>query len=373
MKKILFVANVAKEHIIKFHIPTIRTFKKHGWIVDVACSGEEIVPECDQQFHTCWKRSPFTFNTLKGIKELKKIICEGQYDVVYCHTPVGGLIGRLAARKARKNGTKVIYCAHGLHFFDGAPLINWFLYYPLEKWLAHYADEIFLVNKEDYERASNKFTKKTNCRLVPEVGVNFDRLNIENPIEARIAYRKELGISDSTTALIYVAELLPNKNQTMLVDALDILLKRGEDVCLVLPGPDHEDGALARYIKGKGLEDYVKLLGWRNDIGELLYASDICTASSIREGFGINLVEAMYCGLPVIATNNRGHKMIINNNKNGVLVKINDAESMGKAVAELINDRDMYNRMSHFNVGKYECNYISNQLYDIITQIDNIG
>ncbi len=367
-KRILFVANVAKEHINKFHIPTIKAFKKHGWVVDVACSGDETVPECDHRFHTCWKRSPFTFRTIKGVYELRRIIDTGSYDVIYCHTPVGGLIGRLAAKKARKNGTKVIYCAHGLHFFNGAPLINWLLYYPLEKWLAHYSDEVFLVNKEDYNRARSKFTKKTRCRLVPEVGVNFDRLRVNDIAEVRKKYRSELGISDTTTALIYVAELLPNKNQTMLVDALELLVHKGEDVCLVLPGPDHDEGALANYIKQKGLEEKVRLPGWRNDVGELLYSADICTASSIREGFGINIVEAMYCGLPVIATNNRGHEMIINDGKNGYLVELNDVKTLADRVSELIHNQAIRKKFSKNDVTKYECNRIAEELFTIISK-----
>lgn len=368
-KKILFVANVAKEHINKFHIPTIREFKKNGWIVDVACSGDDDVPECSHHYKMCWKRSPFTFKTITGIKQLKKLINSEEYDVVYCHTPVGGLVARLAASKARKHGTKVIYCAHGLHFFKGAPLINWLIYYPLEKYLAHYTDDFFAVNEEDYNRARAKFTKKVNVYLVPEVGVNFDRLNIDSPENARETYRKELGISDSTTALIYVAELLPNKNQKMLVDTLKLLLERGRDVCLVLPGPDHANGALKEYIESQGLSDKVKLLGWRSDVGELLYASDICTASSIREGFGINLVEAMYCGLPVVATNNRGHKMIISDGINGYLVELNDVSTMTDSVEKLICNAEIRASFTGLDVKQYDCNCIAAQLYEKINEI----
>lgn len=368
-KKILFVANVAKEHINKFHIPTIKEFKKNEWIVDVACSGDDDVPECSHHYRMCWKRSPFTFKTIKGIWQLKKIINSNDYDVVFCHTPVGGLVARLASRKVRKSGTKVIYCAHGLHFFKGAPLINWLIYYPLEKLLAHFTDVFFAVNEEDFERVKLKFTKRVKVVLVPEVGVNFDRLNIDNPIEARREYREELGIGENTTALIYVAELLPNKNQTMLVDTLKLLREKGNDVCLVLPGPDHANGELKKYIDSVGMTEYVSLLGWRSDIGELMHAADICTASSIREGFGINLVEAMYCGLPVVATNNRGHKMIINDGENGFLVDINDAESMAEKVELIMKDSDIREKFSCFDVSKYDCNFIAHQLYETICKM----
>lgn len=367
-KKLLLVANVAKEHINKFHIPTIKAFKSNGWVVDVACSGDAIVPECDHQFDMCWKRSPFTYKTFQGIRELKRIINKEQYDIVYCHTPVGGLVTRFASRKARKKGTKVIYCAHGFHFFKGAPLFNWIVFYPMEKILAHLCDCIFTVNEEDYKLARKRFTKKTNILLVPEVGVNFDRLNISDPLEKRKIYRKELGLAPETTALIYVAELLPNKNQKMLVDTLNVLKKQGEDVKLILPGPDHDNGDLQRYIDLLGLTDSVKLLGWRSDIGELLNACDICTASSIREGFGINLVEAMYCGLPVVATDNRGHQMIINDGENGFLVSLNNVELMVIRIQELIHNKDLYDVFATKDVSMYDCNLVANRLFQIITK-----
>lgn len=368
MNKILFVANVAKEHVNKFHIPTIRAFKRRGWVVDVACHNDAVVPECDKQYDMCWQRSPFTFKTINGISQLRKLIKENGYDVVYCHTPVGGLVARLAAKRFRKTGLKVVYCAHGLHFFDGAPLINWLLYYPIEKWLARYTDEMLLINKEDYDRVSKKFSKKAKYRLIPGLGVNFERLNIADPAEVRRKYREDLGIADSTTAMIYVAELLPNKNQTILVDALELLINKGEDVCLILPGPDHENGSLAEYVKSKGLSDKVKLLGWRNDVGELLYAADICTASSIREGFGINLVESMYCGLPVIATDNRGHKMIINDGENGYIVKLNDVEAFADRVSELIHHPDIRKKFTNNDVSNYDCNLIAEGIVKVIQE-----
>lgn len=371
-KRLLLVANVAKEHINKFHIPTIKTFRSHGWIVDVACSGDAEVPECNHQFYMSWKRSPFTLKTIKGIQELKLLLDETHYDAIYCHTPVGGLIARLASRKARKCGTKVIYCAHGFHFFKGAPLMNWLVYYPLEKWLAHFTDVVFTVNKEDYIRASKSFTKKTQVRLVPEVGVNFNRLIITNNQLVRHEYRKELNISDNTTALIYVAELIPNKNQKMLIDVVKLLLNEGEDVKLLLPGPDHYNGEIEKYVHSQNLDGFVITLGWRSDIGELMHAADICTASSIREGFGINLVEAMYCGLPVVATKNRGHEMVITDGDNGFLIPINDTEFMGKQIKLLIHDKEKYKRLSSINVDKYDCNLVAEQLYEAICREMNL-
>lgn len=365
-KKILFVANVAKEHINKFHIPTIKCFKTHGWIVDVACSGEDIIPECDHQYYMSWKRSPFTFKTIKGIYELKILLEKEKYDVVYCHTPVGGLVGRLGAIKARKNGTKVIYCAHGLHFFKGAPLRNWLIYYPIEKILSDFTDVIYTVNREDYRYLTKHFSAKT--KLVPEVGADFERLSVADKETTRNTYRKNLHLADNTTALIYVAELIANKNQKMLIETTKILLDKGEDVCLILPGPEHDNQETYKFACENEIEDKVRFLGWRNDIGALMVASDVCVASSIREGFGINLVEAMYCGLPVIATKNRGHEMIINDGENGFLVEVNNAEKMAERVRQLIHNNELRERISNIDVGKYDCNRIAEILYSLISK-----
>ena len=367
-KRILFVANVAKEHINKFHVPTIHEFRKHGWIVDVACSVDEDVPEYDHLYNMCWKRSPFSFRTIKGIFDLKKIIRENHYDIIYCHTPVGGLEGRLAAKSFRKSGTMVVYCAHGLHFFNGAPLINWVLFYPMEKLLARFTDCFITINKEDYHRVKNKFNPKMRVELIPGIGVDFSRLNVDKPQEARKLYRKNMSIPEDSKVLIYVAELLPNKNQIMLVDTLALLLDKGEDVYLVLPGPDHENGALSIYVKQKGLSDRVRILGWRDDVGELLNMSDICVASSIREGFGINLIEAMYCGLPVVATNNRGHEMIISDGINGYLVAMNDIEAMSQKVVQAYNNRELIKNVNKNLILSYSSDAIANRIYNIIVQ-----
>ncbi len=371
MKKILFVANVAKEHIMKFHLPQMRVFREHGWQVDVACAGEETIPHCDHQFHASWKRSPFTPKTFKGIKELTKIINDHQYDIVYCHTPVGGLVARLAARKARKNGTKVIYCAHGLHFFKGAPLINWLLFYPIEKWLAHYTDVFFAINKEDYERVKHRLNKKMDVHLTNGVGVNFERLQIANREATRAQYRKTLGISEKAPVLIYVAEIIKNKNQKMLVDTVRILKEQFPDIMLLLVGPKHDDGALQAYIQNQNLSDHVKLLGWKSDIGEWMVTADISVASSIREGFPVNPLEAMYCGLPVVATNNRGHVTGIRHGENGFLVDLDDSEAMAQYVTKLLTDPTLYKQMSTVDVSRYDCDRIAEELFTLITTCTN--
>lgn len=369
--KVLLVANVAKEHVNKFHIPTIKYLQSQGWIVDVACSVDAEVPAGDHVYNMSWKRTPFTFDTFKGIKELKRLIVENKYDIIYCHTPVGGLVTRIAARAARKKGAKVIYCAHGLHFFDGAPLINWLIFYPLEKMMAKFTDMLITINTEDYNRVKKNFNQKMKVEIINGIGANFDRLNISNKYEIRSTYRKQLQIPLNATVLIYVAEILKNKNQQMLIHVLKRLRDKGENVYLLLPGPNHQHGEYQKLVNKLGLHCFVKFLGWRSDIGELMASSDICVASSIREGFGINLVEAQYCNLPVVAVSNRGHSAIINDGENGFLVPLNDIDAMTNKITSLIKNQELYNKMASVNVNKYKSDYVCEQIYCYMMSLFN--
>ncbi len=370
-KSILFVANVTKEHILKFHIPTIKKFINHGWKVDVISSGVEDVPFCHNKFTAKWKRSPFNISMLKGIRQLKKIVNRNKYDIVYCHTPVGGLAARLSCRKARRNGTKVIYCVHGYHFYKGSSILNYLVFYPIEKYLSKLSDAIFVVNQEDYLLTKEKFTKCRICKLVPEVGINIQRLELINPALKRIEYRRKYEIEENTTILMYIAELIPNKNQKMLIDCLRVLIDKGIKSELYLVGPNHSNDALSKYADEMGVSQQVEFLGWRSDIGELLNMADICVASSIREGFGLNIIEAMYCGLPVVATNNRGHSTIIRNNVNGYLVDVNDYKKMAEYVEQIIRNGIEYIKPTKSELRKYDSELVADELFLEIFEVAN--
>lgn len=369
--KVLLVANVAKEHVNKFHIPTIKYLQTKGWQVDVACSMDTDVPAGNNKYGMSWKRSPFTLDTFKGIRELKALIAENNYDIIYCHTPVGGLVARVAAKAARKKGVKVVYCAHGLHFFDGAPLINWLIFYPMEKWMAKITDMFITINPEDYERVKRDFNPKMMVRMIHGIGVNFDRLNLEDRKSVRSSTRLLLGIPNDAEVLIYVAEILKNKNQQMLIKALKDIHDKGRKMYLLLPGPDHSKGEYKKLAEELGLSDYVKFLGWRSDIGALMAASDLCVASSIREGFGINLVEAQYCHLPVVAVNNRGHRAIIMDGENGFLIPMNNHKMMCERVLEVMDNAALYNKLANINVDEYKSDNIAKVIYGYLKEVVN--
>ena len=368
-KRLLLVANVVKEHVLKFHVPTIRYLKEQGWTVDVAASGEEEVPYCDRQIHAVWKRSPFTLDTLRGVKQLRRVIDEGHYDIVYCHTPVGALVARLAAGKARKKGTKVVYFAHGFHFFTGAPLINWLLFYPIEQMLAYRTDLLITLNDEDYARARRLFPRKLPIMQVPGVGVDFSRLDVEDAQQCREQLRNEWGIPHDALVLIYVAELIANKNQKMLLEMLKKVKEKRTDTYLVLVGPDHANGHIQWLAQQMGVADSVVFTLWRSDIGACLRAADIAVASSLREGLALNIVEAMYCGLPVVATDNRGHVPILRDGENGFLVHANDSDRMAQRVLEIAENEHLRDRLTHGDVSRYSAQAVSQRIFEILKQV----
>jgi glycosyltransferase EpsD len=139
----------------------MKWFKDQGWEVHVAANGDMNLPFVDKKYNIQISRSPLSWSNHEAYNQLKTIIGENEYGIIHCHTPVGGALARLAARKSRDNGTKVIYTAHGFHFCKGAPLINWLIYYPIERWLAKYTDCLITINEEDYQLAiKHKFKAK---------------------------------------------------------------------------------------------------------------------------------------------------------------------------------------------------------------------
>lgn len=158
MKKVLFVATVVRLHINMFHKPFIRWFHEQGWQVDVAANNdydnpnECVIPFCSHYYVMPFERSPFKRGNWAAYRQLKSLLDREHYDIIHCHTPMGSVIARLAAGSARNKGTKVLYTAHGFHFYDGAPLVNWLVYYPIERILSRRTDLLITMNQEDYRR-----------------------------------------------------------------------------------------------------------------------------------------------------------------------------------------------------------------------------
>ena len=344
MKKVLFTATV-DSHILHFHIPYLKMFKENGYEVHGATSEDGEIPYCDVKHRVSFERSPIKINNLNAIKQLKKIIGEEKFDIIHCHTPMGGVVTRLAARTARKNGTRVIYTAHGFHFYKGAPLLNWLVYYPIEKFLSRYTDTLITINQEDYDIAKKKFHAK-ETKLVHGVGVDKSRFDYTMAPEEKKAYRESVGVGENDFVVIQVGELNENKNQLMSIEALRKLVHEKPDTKLLLVGTGKLKDFYKRKIEEYSLNNNIFELGYRKDIPQLLKISNLCISTSKSEGLPVNIIEAQMSGLPVVATDCRGNRDLVCKEN---LVGIDDMNALAE---KIINHNSSACNVEEYELGK---------------------
>ena len=360
MKKVLFTATV-DSHILQFHLPFLKLFKDKGYEVHVATNGDEEIPYCDKKHVICFERSPIKLNNLKAIKDLRKIINEEKFDIIHCHTPMGSVVTRLAAKKARKKiHTRVIYTAHGFHFYKGAPIKNWLIFYPVEKYLAKYTDTLIKINKEDYELAKKKFSKRCkNIEYVPRVGIDEEKFNFKMTKKEKTELRKSLGLKDSDFVMIYPAEISKRKRQEWLINTLSDLLAKHKDMHILLPGKDSLNGKCQQLVKDLNLEKQIHFLGYRTDIPKLLKISNIAVSTANQEGLPVNIMEAMYVGLPIVASNCRGNRDLVEDGRNGYLVDLDEGIRYSKCVEELyLKENDVSGKIGKVIIEYYLLNKI---------------
>ena len=365
MKKVLFVATVTS-HIVAFHIPYLKMFKENGYEVHVATNDDVPIPYCDVHHKISIHRDPFKIENIKAIKQLKKIINEEKFDIVHCHTPMGSVVARLAAKKARKNGTRVIYTAHGLHFFKGAPIKNWLVFYPIEKYLSKYTDTLILINHEDYELCKKKFKKCYDIQYIPGVGIDEKKFEFEMSDDEKKQLRKTLKIGKNDFVIIYSAELLKRKRQIWLIKTVENLLKKYDNIHLLLPGKDSLNGKCQKLAKKMGVERKIHFLGYREDIPRLLKISDMAVSSASQEGLPVNIMEAICSGLPIVASDCRGNRDLILGREKCFLVPMNKSEKFRKCIENIYmtNDKLQHKRDYDF-INNYVLKSIENKMKKI--------
>lgn len=340
MKKVLLIATV-QSHICQFHRPLAAMLHEHDCEVHVAARNNLAEKNglkldfVERVFDVPFQRSPFSPKNFGAYKQLKKIIDEGSYDVIHCNTPVGGALGRLAARKARKHGTKVFYTAHGFHFYKGAPKKNWLIWYPVEKFMCRYTDKLITINEEDYQLARSKFPVET-CHI-HGVGVSVSRYH-PHSAEEEEAFRKAESLSAQDFVVLCTGELNANKDQRTLIDAAVLCRDRIPELKVLLAGNGPLESTLREQIAENHAEGYIRLLGYRTDLERVVPAADVIVSCSHREGLGLNLIEGMLCGKSVIAVENRGHRELIENGVTGYLVPIGNSRTLAEKLVRLHND-----------------------------------
>ncbi len=357
--------------MIQFLVPHVIHLSENGYKVEIACSDvggrmdevREKLKDYAEKIHVVrLERSPVSPKNLLGYHDMKKIIAQGNYDIIWTNEPVMGVVTRLAARKARKAGTKVLYMVHGFHFYKGAPKKYWLAFYPIENMASHLCDGIITINKEDYERAKTFHAKEV--RYIHGIGVDTSRLKPDN-IQSDI--RKEIGISENTFLILSVGELLPRKNQQVIIRALGLL--KDEDIHYILCGKGKQLAELQKLAKENQVEQQVHFLGYRKDVLNIYGQTDLLAFPSMREGLGLAGLEAMYCGLPLVTSNTSGPRDYMENGKTGYMFDPYDAEGFAQGIQKLNKDVELRKTCGEYNQKAVIPYYMENVKKEVLNLI----
>ena len=370
-KKVLYVATVAS-HICQFHLPYLETLQSKGIIVHVAARDNLAEKNglqlkfTDEYYDIPFERSPMNKRNVIAYKNLKKIISQNDYDLIVCNTPVGGIITRLAARNSRKKGTKVVYIAHGFHFYKGASKKKWAVFYPIEKIFARFCDIVITINEEDFKLAKNRF--KTDVRHIHGIGVDEKRYHCVSEDDKK-SLRNAIDLNNEDFVILCTGELNQNKNQTQLIKAAANLIDKIPNLKILLAGNGPKQRELLSEIEKFGLGDTVKLLGYRTDIENIVPVVDLVVSCSRREGMPLNIIEAMLCKKPIVATYNRGHNELIKDGVNGYLVSPDKPEDLAERIHKIYSDSERarsFALSSEQIAQNYTVAYVKKELSDLL-------
>lgn len=372
MKKLLFVSNISN-NVGSFVVASIAAAKKCGFEFYYAANWDgatkEQIAEDEKKYgikivHIDLDRSPYSTKNIKAYKQLVDLINKEKIDYIHCNTPVGGVLGRLAGEKCKVK--KIVYEAHGFHFYEGAPKKNWMIYYPVEKWLAKKTDAIITINNEDFERAKT-FKLKNNGQVyyVPGVGMDLSQYNV--PDTVREIKRNELNLKDTDFALISMGDLIDRKNYKIAIEVVAKL--NNSHVHYFICGKGPEEVNLKKLAENLGVDKQVHFLGFRNDIKELLKASDTFLFTSKQEGLARSLMEAMASKIPCVVSKIRGNTELIVNNENGFLCS--GLDDYVNAIIKIMESPDLaykFKEKSSKHLNNFSIEKVIDCLFDVYSK-----
>lgn len=321
-EKVLMLASVASM-IDQFNLPNIALLQQMGYEVHVACNFKEgntcsVKRVCRLQkklrdmrviWHQwdCPRDICAAARCWKAYQQLLNLLIHHVFAWMHCHSPVGGALARLAAHAA---GIPVIYTAHGFHFYKGAPLKNWLLYYPVEKLLAYWTDILITVNQEDY-RFAERYLKAGKVFYIPGIGIDVGRFQARQQTGSNddMLFRRKYRIPGHALLMLSVGELSRRKNHRIAIAALAELQRK--DVYYLICGQGPLRKELWRYAKHLGVADRVRMPGYQEDLAQVYQNADIFVFPSVQEGMPVALMEAMAAGLPCVVSDIRGNRELI--------------------------------------------------------------
>lgn len=370
--KILYVTTISNT-VNAFLIPHIKMLSESGHTVDVAFNIEQ---EVNQEIESLnckihqvnFSRFPLKNNYRHLIRKVKNIVSTEKYDIVHTHTPIASAIVRIACRNLKN--VKVVYTAHGFHFYKGAPLINWLTYYPIEKVLSRYTELIITINKEDYKIASEKF-HSNQVKYIHGIGFNYYSFSNNKCFDGK----NILGIPNNSYVITSVGELNTNKNHKVIIKAISRLNNSNIHYLIVGSGPLENE--LINLINRLGLQDNIHLLGYRKDISDILSCSDAFAFPSLREGLGISALEAMAAGLPILTSNVHGIKDYSLNGLTGFNYNPTDIEGFSEGINILMNMKEKESELlAETNkkiAHKYDLEIVLNEMNKIYESINGVS
>ncbi len=356
-KKALMTASVASM-IDLFNMDNIHLLQSLGYEVDVATNfvfgsitsqervdafRGELEAAGIRTYHVPIPRSILDVkHIIRSYRAMKRLCEEEGYTLMHTQSPIGGVVARMAAAKQRKKGMKVIYTAHGFHFFKGAPKANWMLFYPIEKFFSRSTDVLLTINQEDFARAGKFHAGKTV--LVPGIGIDLDKFagDGERNKGNSQALRAEFGFSDADYVLLSLGQLSHRKNQETVIRAVAQLAD--QQIKYLIVGAGELEAHDQELIQKLQIEDRVKLAGYRGDVPALLHMADCFVFPSRQEGLPVALMEAMAAGIPVICSNIRGNTDLVADRVQGMLVEPGDSKGFAEAITEMKNDPSLAKR-----------------------------
>lgn len=346
----LMVASVASMHDL-FNMDNIYILLELGYDVDVAANFEsgsttsqERVEEYRQElvnrgigvYHIPIPRKLDKIEKIcTSYHMIRELTEKNRYRIIHCHSPIGGVICRLACRKSRNEfGTKIIYTAHGFHFFKGADWKAWLFFYPAEKICAKFTDVIITINQEDYKIAQKFNAKK--IEHVPGVGVRTEQLR--NMLIDPASKRHELGLTSDNFVFMSAGELSVRKNHEVAIRAFAEIEEPGARYLIV--GLGELEAKLKKLVLKLGLQNRIFFLGYRADVKEILQVADAFVFPSLQEGLPVALMEAMTVGLPVVCSRIRGNTDLIEDGRGGYLYDCHDVSGFANGMRRIMNASD---------------------------------
>ncbi|MBU9712169.1 glycosyltransferase family 4 protein [Evansella tamaricis] len=368
--KILYITTIS-DTINAFLIPHIKLLIEQGNEVGIACNIlEEIHPdllEMGCKIHLIpFQRSPLKRENFKAYRRINLVISKEKYELIHVHTPIASILTRFACRKLK--GIKVIYTAHGFHFYKGAPLFNWLVYYTAEKYIAKWTDTIITMNDEDFDSAKTfNIRKKASLYKINGIGLDLKRFQpLTSNLKTKI--RKEYNFKEKDFLLIYVGEMCFRKNQDMLIQVMKLVNNSIPDIKLLLVGDGKKMDQYKDMTKKLNLNNCVKFLGYRQDVNKLMSLADVVVSTSRQEGLPVNLMEGMATGLPLIVTNSRGNRDLVMNNNNGYVVELDEIDEFADKIIKLYYSPEIRKKFGDKNlkiIKQYSLDAVLKELREI--------